>query len=207
MPIEIPKADWMLKSNPRDMFKSWMQYFRFFSQLERARIQVRTARGVERERPRFLQNGALLPAGVWQEAAEFSGLYFNRDAHSLLDNFRRCRPLPTFKTERYAARILGGGGVCWICKSPEVYCLDHVRPKSRRGSNQSANLRPICNQCNAIKGSRWPFPMQPTEARAVIRVSLAASAIPTKPSLRRHWPIPDPDDAEWLMRSDHGESF
>ncbi len=41
---------------------------------------------------------------------------------------------------------------CSICGSTENLTLDHIIPKSKGGSDDSDNLRILCNRCNSSKG-------------------------------------------------------
>lgn len=50
-------------------------------------------------------------------------------------------------------RIEMWGGLCYLCGSP-YEALDHVIPLALGGTNWPANLRPICNSCNAEKGGK-----------------------------------------------------
>ncbi len=57
------------------------------------------------------------------------------------------------KTERFSM----WGGRCWVCGIADATEDDHVKPISVGGSHCLSNLRPICQPCNASKGSRWPL--------------------------------------------------
>jgi len=48
------------------------------------------------------------------------------------------------------------GNRCYIC-GVEAEATDHVIPLAKGGSNWPANLRPICNRCNSVKGAKWPY--------------------------------------------------
>lgn len=55
------------------------------------------------------------------------------------------------------------GGLCWICGSNKDIQIEHVKPLSKGGAHMLCNLRPACAECNARKGTRWPYAK---EARA-----------------------------------------
>lgn len=58
-------------------------------------------------------------------------------------------------------------GRCYIChRDAEQY--DHVRPLAAGGTNDPANIRPICAACNARKGSAWPVDFDELRARIYI---------------------------------------
>jgi 5-methylcytosine-specific restriction endonuclease McrA len=50
-----------------------------------------------------------------------------------------------------------GWGYCWCCRSATITCFDfeagHVLAASRGGSDEIANLRPICSNCNKSMGA------------------------------------------------------
>jgi len=45
------------------------------------------------------------------------------------------------------------GGLCAYCRCRRATTIDHLRPKSRGGSNLRSNLLPACLTCNHDKGS------------------------------------------------------
>lgn len=62
---------------------------------------------------------------------------------------------------RLAAVVVSSPPERWVLvpwnEAPKGYRrahLDHVRPKSRGGSNEPWNLVPCCAQCNLAKGTR-----------------------------------------------------
>lgn len=53
-----------------------------------------------------------------------------------------------------AERAAFYGGRCYLCGAEwEEY--DHVKPRSRGGSELAANVRPACSPCNRAKGNSW----------------------------------------------------
>ena len=48
------------------------------------------------------------------------------------------------------------GSTCYICGAI-AEATDHVKPIAAGGSNFPANLRPICQHCNSVKHSTWPY--------------------------------------------------
>ena len=46
------------------------------------------------------------------------------------------------------------GGLCCYCRSEKATSLDHVRPRSRGGSDLKSNLVPACRSCQESKGNR-----------------------------------------------------
>jgi len=45
------------------------------------------------------------------------------------------------------------GGLCCYCRERRATTLDHIKPRSRGGSNLRSNLVPACVECNHSKGS------------------------------------------------------
>ena len=45
------------------------------------------------------------------------------------------------------------GGFCAYCRCKRASTLDHIRPRSKGGSNLRSNLVPACIECNHSKGS------------------------------------------------------
>ena len=46
------------------------------------------------------------------------------------------------------------GGLCAYCRSARATTLDHIKPRSKGGSNLRSNLLPCCHTCNHDKGSQ-----------------------------------------------------
>jgi 5-methylcytosine-specific restriction endonuclease McrA len=60
------------------------------------------------------------------------------------------------KKSKKANLIEEFGAKCWWCEhnfSPEKLTLDHLRPKSKGGSNSLENLRLACFNCNNSRGN------------------------------------------------------
>jgi hypothetical protein len=53
-------------------------------------------------------------------------------------------------------RIAFYDGKCWVCRGA-YDCMDHFLPLAKGGTNWPANLRPICNSCNGMKGAKHPL--------------------------------------------------
>ncbi len=45
------------------------------------------------------------------------------------------------------------GGLCAYCRAQRASTLDHIKPRSKGGSNLRSNLVPACVTCNHSKGS------------------------------------------------------
>ena len=45
------------------------------------------------------------------------------------------------------------GGLCAYCRCNRATTLDHIKPRSKGGSNLRSNLLPTCLECNHSKGS------------------------------------------------------
>tara|TARA_E500000305_G_C3949014_1_gene201236 strand:+ start:110 stop:559 length:450 start_codon:yes stop_codon:yes gene_type:complete len=45
------------------------------------------------------------------------------------------------------------GGLCAYCRCARATTLDHIKPRSKGGSNLRSNLVPACTECNHSKGS------------------------------------------------------
>ncbi len=58
-------------------------------------------------------------------------------------------------SEHIRARWAMWGNRCWVCGDVAT-ATDHVKPLNKGGSHWPANLRPICNVCNAKKKDSWP---------------------------------------------------
>ncbi len=50
------------------------------------------------------------------------------------------------------------GGLCAYCRCKRATTLDHIRPRSKGGSNFRSNLVPACVECNHSKGSQSWLP-------------------------------------------------
>jgi 5-methylcytosine-specific restriction endonuclease McrA len=62
---------------------------------------------------------------------------------------------PKQKRAKKALLVSDYGSRCWWCNrclSEEKLTLDHLKPKSRGGSNSLENLRLACFQCNNSRG-------------------------------------------------------
>jgi 5-methylcytosine-specific restriction endonuclease McrA len=45
-------------------------------------------------------------------------------------------------------------GKCLRCSQAKPLTVDHVMPLSMGGTNDIANIQPLCHACNASKGTR-----------------------------------------------------
>ena len=45
------------------------------------------------------------------------------------------------------------GGLCAYCRNKRATTIDHLKPRSKGGSNLRSNLVPACLECNHDKGS------------------------------------------------------
>jgi len=54
---------------------------------------------------------------------------------------------------RHAIRY-AWGGMCCFCRDQRATTVDHLRPRSRGGSDLRSNLVPCCHSCNQDKGSQ-----------------------------------------------------
>ena len=45
------------------------------------------------------------------------------------------------------------GGLCAYCRNKRATTIDHLKPRSKGGSNLRSNLVPACIDCNHSKGS------------------------------------------------------
>jgi len=46
------------------------------------------------------------------------------------------------------------GGMCCFCREDRATTVDHLKPRSRGGSDLRSNLVPCCHSCNQDKGSQ-----------------------------------------------------
>jgi 5-methylcytosine-specific restriction endonuclease McrA len=70
---------------------------------------------------------------------------------------------PKQKRARKAQLISEFGSRCWWCSCclpEEKLTLDHLKPKSRGGSNSLENLRLACFPCNNSRGNSLYPPQQ-----------------------------------------------
>lgn len=49
---------------------------------------------------------------------------------------------------------------CLFCGIDNNLTIDHIKPKSKGGTNDIENLQVLCKKCNEIKGSKYPFEKQ-----------------------------------------------
>ncbi|MGO9707485.1 MAG: HNH endonuclease [Polyangiaceae bacterium] len=64
------------------------------------------------------------------------------------------------------------GGLCWYCRKPvasRAATVDHVRPRSKGGTNARANLVMACARCNRRKGSKLTHRTKTPGRLAVLR--------------------------------------
>lgn len=63
------------------------------------------------------------------------------------------------KKKRIAALIQRDGNACWYCHEPfdkeNPPTIDHVKPRSKGGTNNLSNLRLSCSPCNHEKDDKW----------------------------------------------------
>lgn len=65
--------------------------------------------------------------------------------------FKRTRPsIPSSLRKKILAV-----GFCLYCGSTEKLCVDHIKPYSKGGTNEEANLQCLCQACNLRKGAKW----------------------------------------------------
>ncbi len=50
------------------------------------------------------------------------------------------------------------GAFCKACGSTDDLTLDHIRPRSKGGTDALANLQILCQPCNNAKGDSWEDP-------------------------------------------------
>jgi 5-methylcytosine-specific restriction endonuclease McrA len=58
-----------------------------------------------------------------------------------------------FTTEEWLALMEFYGGRCLCCGSQESITVDHITPLSLGGSNSIADIQPLCESCNLLKGA------------------------------------------------------
>lgn len=58
-------------------------------------------------------------------------------------------------------------GCCWICGKPGAWSVDHVKPRTKGGSQLPANIRPAHRRCNLLKSNKWPYRVRPNFGRPV----------------------------------------
>lgn len=84
----------------------------------------------------------------------------HRAAHAETERRRRARrrsvAVMYFHESELAARLSMFANRCWLCGAVAT-AVDHVKPLAAGGMHVLANLRPICDHCNARKGAKWPL--------------------------------------------------
>lgn len=60
----------------------------------------------------------------------------------------------TYTVREWRAMVSWFGDCCLCCGASERLTIDHVLPVARGGSNDIANLQPLCRPCNASKKAR-----------------------------------------------------
>lgn len=61
------------------------------------------------------------------------------------------------------------GRKCYLCGAPAA-ATDHVKPVLHGGTQWPSNLRPICQHCNSVKGSRWPYDIASHKAKEMAKM-------------------------------------
>jgi 5-methylcytosine-specific restriction endonuclease McrA len=77
---------------------------------------------------------------------------------------------PNQKRAKKAQLISDYGSRCWWCGhclSEKKLTLDHLKPKSRGGSNSLENLRLACFPCNNSRGNSLYPPQQSFASKSV----------------------------------------
>ncbi|OKH18718.1 HNH endonuclease [[Limnothrix rosea] IAM M-220] len=72
---------------------------------------------------------------------------------------------PKQKRNKKAALLKDFGAVCWWCQksfAAKDLTFEHLRPKSKGGSNSLENLRLACRPCNQARGNSL-FPPKATK--------------------------------------------
>lgn len=59
-----------------------------------------------------------------------------------------------FTTAEWNALCASFGGMCACCGEKKRVTVDHILPLSMGGSNDIANIQPLCQSCNSAKGRR-----------------------------------------------------
>lgn len=59
------------------------------------------------------------------------------------------------------ARVLARSPICRICRKAPATDVDHIWPRSYRGSDDEGNLQAVCHSCNSRKAAQLPPGMLP----------------------------------------------
>ncbi|WP_204153736.1 HNH endonuclease [Leptolyngbya sp. CCY15150] len=75
-------------------------------------------------------------------------------------------PMTSKQKRAKKARLIDEFGSCWWwcrrCLPAKQLTLDHLKPKSRGGSNSLENLRLACSRCNHSRGDSLYPPQVPS---------------------------------------------
>lgn len=86
---------------------------------------------------------------IWQKE--------NREKGRAKDHRRRARKMAapgSYTPEQWTALCTWFGGVCLRCGDAGLLTVDHVVPLVHGGSNNIANLQPLCFSCNSSKKTK-----------------------------------------------------
>lgn len=123
-----------------------------------------------RQTSRYCINTYLRVFGSWRKALKAFAAYINSGRDLNAWRAKKNIPAPVKKrmrknvTSRTRWKILERDNfTCQGCgRSPATHHglilhVDHIKPKSKKGSNSAANLRALCEDCNRGKGNLEPI--------------------------------------------------
>lgn len=139
-----------------------------------------------------------------------------RAPQQVRNNNTRCRNAGVpgvLSVEEWLRMCEAVGWNCPKCKSRGDLVIDHIHPLSRGGSNDPANIQPLCDSCNASKKNGWcnslPYDKSvhaslTTVQRLAFDRHMAQTGIGMSECVREslfqtidHWPCDTTTEEEW----------
>jgi hypothetical protein len=152
---ELPEDDFWLdnqsQTGRRDLCKEC-----YSAAAKAAQTPESIARNRERSRRHYEANR--------EHYREYKRAWCERNPDKLRQYWQRRRaliagvPVGTVTKALEKAKSAYWGDVCWMCGSPDIAHMDHVKPFDKGGAHMICNLRPACEYCSLRKHAKWPFP-------------------------------------------------
>lgn len=125
--------------------------------------RVANLRAIASDREGYLEKHRIRNAKSRDRMAEYMTQYYHTPSGK--DSMRRARlkhrhalrAAGTLDIEAFYAKCSELGWHCQVCGkelTKDTVTIDHIVPVSKGGTNDSANLQPLCRPCNTRKGNR-----------------------------------------------------